>query len=577
MNSNRDDRDRVIGSAQMTYAFAPWLSGMVRSGMDFYRDFRNYNINNGWIGGLFDGGVYSAGGFQETTRFNRETNSDFLLTASKSFMSGVLGTKLDFGGNRRVAQYRANAFGTDQLVVPGVYNISNAAKPVIPTENLSQRQVNSLYAQTNLSYRDYLFLNVTGRNDWSSTLPKQNNSYFYPSANLGFVFTEAVPLLTFGDVLSFGKIRAGWSSVGADNELPYQLRPTFNPGTPFAGNPVFGVSNTLPNGNLKPEATKAYEVGLEVQFFQNRLGLDATVYQKKTTNQILQADVSRASGFTTAVVNAGSVSNRGIEAQLNAVPVEMPGGFRWNVAVNYAHNRSKVDDLYGNLQTVLLGPSHWGVTIEARKGEPFGAIYGNPFLRNAQGQLLLRNGLPQPDATKRVLGHYPPDWTGSINNELHFRSVDFSFMFDTRQGGNIYSTGNMWGAYAGQLKETENRPAAGIVHPGIDQTSGAPNTIARTTEDYYHSLWKIQERWVYDASFVKLREMRLGYTFPTSLSSRVGVSNIKGALVGRNLHLWAKVPNIDPETAFSTQNEQGLEMGQLPSTRSVGFQISVTP
>jgi outer membrane receptor protein involved in Fe transport len=332
----------------------------------------------------------------------------------------------------------------------------------------------------------------------------------------------------------------------------------------------------LPNGNLKPEATKAYEVGLELQFFQNRLGFDATVYQKRTTNQILQADISRASGFTTAVVNAGSVSNRGIEAQVNAVPVDIVGGFRWNVGVNYARNKSKVDDLYGNLQTVLLGPSHWGATIEARKGEPFGAIYGNPFLRNAQGQLILRNGLPQPDATKRVLGHYPPTWTGSVINEIHFRSVDFSFMFDTRQGGNIYSTGNMWGAYAGQLKETANRPTGGILIAGVN-ANGSANTTRVQTEDYYHSLWKIQERWVYDASFVKLREMRLGYTFPPSLTSRFGVNVIKGALVGRNLALWAKAPNIDPETAFSTQNEQGIEMGQLPSTRSVGFQISVTP
>ena len=355
------------------------------------------------------------------------------------------------------------------------------------------------------------------------------------------------------------------------------MKPTFVPGTPVAGSPVFGVSNILPNGNLKPEATKAYEVGMELQFFQNRLGLDGTFYDKRTTNQILQADVSRASGFTTAVVNAGSVSNRGIEAQLNAVPVEMVGGFRWNIAVNYARNRSKVDDLYGNLQTVLLGPSHWGATIEARKGEPFGAIYGNPFKRNAQGQLLLRNGLPQPDAKKRVLGHYPPDWTGSVINELHFRSVDFSFMFDTRQGGNIFSTGNMWGAYAGQLKETENRPVDGILISGIDQTSGTANTTRVQTEDYYHSLYKIQERWVYDATFVKLREMRLGYTFPTALTSRVGATTIKGALVGRNLAMWAKAPNIDPETAFSTQNEQGIDMGQLPSTRSVGFQISVTP
>jgi hypothetical protein len=259
------------------------------------------------------------------------------------------------------------------------------------------------------------------------------------------------------------------------------------------------------------------------------------------------------------------------------MPLDLANGFRWTVTTNHAKNTSKVEELYGNLQTVVLGPSHWGVTIEARKGETFGAIYGNPYKRNAQGQLLLRNGLPQPDATKRVLGHYPPDWTGSINNEMRYHNFDFSFMFDTRRGGNIYSTGNMWAAYSGQLKETENRPATGILISGVDEGSGAANTTRVQTENYYHSLWKIQERWVYDASFVKFRELRLGYSFPSSLSERFGVSALKGALVGRNLALWAKAPNIDPETAFSTQNEQGLEMGQLPSTRSIGFQISVTP
>jgi hypothetical protein len=225
---------------------------------------------------------------------------------------------------------------------------------------------------------------------------------------------------------------------------------------------------------------------------------------------------------------------------------------------------------------VLLGPSHWGATVEARKGEAYGAIYGNPFLRDASGQLITVDGLPQYDPVKRVLGHYTPDWTGSINNEFRFRRLDFSFLFDTRQGGNIFSTGNMWGAYAGILKETENRVRDMIV-PGIDANTGVANDVKVSTEDYYHSLYLIQERWVYDASFIKLREVRIGYDVPASFASRARLTSIRAAVVGRNLALWAKAPNIDPETAFSTSNQQGIEMGQLPSTRSIGFQLSVTP
>ena len=580
MNSNRDDRDRVIGAASATYTFVPWLKGMVRTGTDFYRDFRNYNIAQGWIGGLFDGGSYTSGGFQETTRFNRETNSDFLLSANHGFMDGLLGAKFDFGGNRRDASYQASAFGTDQLIIPGVYNIGNSAIPVNPGENVQRRRINSLYAQSDLSWRDYLFLNMTARNDWSSTLPKGNNSYFYPSASLGFVFTEAVPMLTFGNTLNYGKLRAGWASVGNGDTAPYSLRIQYVPSTNFStpGGPVgrFPVPNLLPNKDLKPESTVSFEAGTELQFFDNRLGFDGTWYTKASTNQILAADISRSSGFTQQVLNAGRVTNKGIELQMTAVPVQLGNGFSWNTSVNYSQNRSRVESLYPNLQTVLLGSANWGATIEARAGEPFGAIYGTPYARDAQGRLLVNSrGLPYASSTKRVLGNYNPDWVGSLNNEFRFKNLDMSFQFDTRQGGQIYSSGIMWASYAGQLKETENRDQPIVVN-GV-HTDGTPNTTKVSVEDYYHSLWPIQERWVFDASFVKFREARVGYTLPASWGSRVGLTNIKTAVVGRNLAMWSKVKHIDPETAFSTSNQQGIEMGQLPTTRSIGFQISVTP
>jgi len=580
MNSNRDDRDRVIGAGSATYTFTPWLKGMVRTGTDFYRDFRNYNIANGWIGGLFDGGSYASGGFQETTRFNRETNSDFLFSANHGFMDGLLGAKLDFGGNRRDASYQASNFGTDQLIIPGVYNIGNSAIPVNPGENVQRRRINSLYAQSDLSWRDYLFLNMTARNDWSSTLPKGNNSYFYPSASLGFVFTEAVPMLTFGNTLNYGKLRAGWASVGNGDTAPYSLRIQYVPSTNFStpGGPVgrFPVPNLLPNKDLKPESTVSFEAGTELQFFDNRLGFDGTWYTKASTNQILAADISRSSGFTQQVLNAGRVTNKGIELQMTAVPVQLGNGFSWNTSVNYSQNRSRVESLYPNLQTVLLGSANWGATIEARAGEPFGAIYGTPYARDAQGRILVgSNGLPYASSTKQVLGNYNPDWIGSLNNEFRFKSLDMSFQFDTRQGGQIYSSGIMWASYSGQLKETENRDQ-GIVVNGV-HSDGTPNTTKVSVEDYYHSLWPIQERWVFDASFVKFREARVGYTLPASWGGRLGLTNVKTAVVGRNLALWSKVKHIDPETAFSTSNQQGIEMGQLPTTRSFGFQISVTP
>ena len=581
MNHNRDQRDRVIGVASATYRFADWLRATGRTGTDFYRNFSTYQFAAGWIGGGFDGGSYVDGGFQENTGFAQETNSDVLVTATRNMFSN-LGVTLNVGGNTRTNHYRTNAFGTDQLVIPGIYNIGNSAKQVVPTELASEKRINSLYGQAEFAYNDYAFINVTGRNDWSSTLPKGANSYFYPSISGSLIFTQMIPALSFGGRLGYGKLRGGWSRVGNDAD-PYQLAVTYGALAQFGSVSRFTVPNGLLNPRLKPENTDAWEVGSEMQWLDNRVSADLTYYTKKTSNQILTAEVSKASGFNTALVNAGVISNRGFEAQLNLTPIRpiRTDGFQWDITLNYGKNKSRVDALYGDLQTVALGPTHWGLSVEARKGFPYGAMFGVGFLRDsATGELILKNGhpLPQPSANKRVLGVYTPDWTGGVDNTFHWRGIDFGFLIDTRQGGNIYSTGNMWGMYSGVLKGTEFRPDTGLLIRGIDQATGQQNTKHVRTEDYYHSLYPIQEAWIYDASFIKLREARIAFNIPPRYLRTTRITNARVSLIGRNLALWGThVPNIDPESAFSSTNLQGIEMGQIPTARSFGFQLSVTP
>jgi TonB-linked SusC/RagA family outer membrane protein len=609
MNSNRDQRDRVMGVATVDYKFTPWLDAALRTGTDWYRNFSNYDMAAGWIGGLFDGGSYVDGGFQETTRFVQETNSDFLVTARHNLFDN-LGLTANFGGGQRINRYRDNHFGTDQLVIPGIYNIGNSAKQVNPTEYASQKQINSLYGQAEFGYNDYAYLTVTGRNDWSSTLPSGKNAYFYPSVAGSYVFTQAFPSLTFGGHLNYGKLRGGWSRVGNDAD-PYQLAVTYTALNQFGHISRFTTPNALLNPVLKPEQTDAWEVGTEMQWFGNRLGLDVSYYTKKTSNQILTAEVSKASGFNSALVNAGVISNRGIEAQVNLTPIRTNDGqFEWDMTVNYGRNRNRVDELYGNLQTISLG-GLWYLTDEARKGYPYGSMFGVGYLRcgsydpsttsdpvqqarlsalaaataacpkdgSANGQLLLRNGHPlaEPSSAKRVLGNYTPNWTGGVDNTFHYKGVDFGFLVDTRQGGSVYSVGNMWGMYSGVLQATAFRPDSGLLINGIDRATGKENTQHVRTEDYYHSLYPIQEAWIYDASFVKLREARVGFAIPQRFLRGTTIRNARLSIVGRNLALWSKVPNIDPESAFSSGNVQGIEMGQIPTARSVGFQLTVTP
>ncbi len=581
-NSNFDSRDRIIGNVSGTFKVTDWLSATGRSGTDWYEDSRKRTYAAGTIGLDYVG---DNGAFVDNQQFFQETNTEFLLSANPE-LSSDWSVNANVGGNRRDYTRRFNNTFVRNLSAPGVFSLSNAADPPVVTDYRENKQVNSLFGQAQLGFRDFLFLEATGRNDWSSTLPDDNNSYFYPSISASFIFTDALSSMV-PSAMSFGKLRASWARVGNDAD-PYQLTSVYTPDQPFNGVPRFAVNNVIPNAGLKPENTESWEIGTEMRFLNDRLTLDGTYYNSATTNQILAVDISPTTGFTRKVLNAGEVSNKGVELLASAIPIRLNNGFEWEITGNFAKNNSEVTELFGDVQSIVLG-NYWSLTVEARKGEPYGALYGFGYQRDPNGNIIVSGttGRPLRSTDKRVLGNYNPDWVGGLNNRFSFGGLDFSFLIDTKQGGELFSVTNMFGRYAGILAETvEGRGYDGadslLVQGVVRKVSGSdttyvPNTTKTTAERYNHGLYGLHEAHVFDASFVKLREVKLGYNLPTSLTQRVKVSGVNLSLVGRNLWLKTNAPHIDPETAFDASNAQGLEFGQFPSARSVGFNVVIRP
>jgi len=585
---NADRRDRVIGHVQSSYQFTDWLKLMGRVGTDYYTTNREFDVapnEFGFYVGRLGDAPGPNGAFENEVFTNQETNADFLLTANK-YLTPKLVATANFGGNRRWDRFTDDYTWVRSLVTPGTYNVGNSDETPYVNNTLRRSQVNSLYGDVQFGYHDYLFLNLTGRNDWSSTLPAGNNSYFYPSISGSFVFTDALKLA--GSFLTSGKLRAGWTRVGNDTD-PYRLTTPFVSDLPFNGNHTFTLSNTANNPGLKPESTTSWEVGTELGFLDDRVNLDVAYYDKTTRDEIMGVPVSPASGFNFEILNAGTIANRGVEVQARFVPVQK-ANFQWDMTVNYGHNRSTVRSLFGDIQTLVLG-SYWGVNVEARRGQPYGTLFGSAYLRVKDksspyyGQIVTEGGLPLPDPTRQLLGNYQPDWVGGVNNHFRYRNLELSFLIDTHQGGQLFSTTNMWGNYTGVFASTLHGREVdwdnpGLVVKGVEQNadgSYTPNTTNVHAQDFNENIYYINEASIYDASFIKLREVSLGYTLPQSLTRHLGVSSLSLAAVGRNLWLHSKVPNIDPETAFDASNVQGIEGEQLPTPRSIGFTVSVTP
>ncbi len=574
-NPEHDDRDRVIGQVSATYKLNDWINLTGRTGSDIYR----MTISQDWAqGNLNFANPSYAGAFSLFNNTNNENNSELLLTARHSLGShfGFNGTA---GANRRFTTYQSNSQSTSGISVPGIYNVSNAA--ISPTLNqfLQKQQVNSVYGSASFTFNDWWTVEGTARNDWSSTLPAGNNSYFYPSVNTSIVLTDAIPALR-SRVLTYAKLRGSVAQVGAD-ATPYQLATTYNGSSnKFGSLPLYSISSTIANPTLKPEITKSGEVGLELGFFNDRASIDASYYRKATTNQIINLTLAPTTGFSTKAINAGKIANAGFEGLLNITPIRTAGGFEWNSTFNYATNASKVVTLYPGLQTIVLGSS-WALNVEARQGQPYGTLYGYSFLRDSAGNLITDGGYPQ-FGPRKVLGNVNPKWVGGWNNEFKYKRATVSFLLDYHVGGSIFSVSNMFGQYSGVFasslpgREIDwDKP--GVVVKGIDDVTGKPNTINITAENYYQSLFEIHEPFIYDDTYLKLRELRVGYDLTPYWAHKFYAQSVNIAFVGRNLWTHTNVPNIDPEFSYSTGAFQGVEFAALPNAKSVGFNVRIVP
>ncbi|MBY0245093.1 MAG: TonB-dependent receptor [Sphingobacteriaceae bacterium] len=475
----------------------------------------------------------------------------------------------------------------------------------------SQLKIYSIYSSAQLGFRNYAFLNLTARNDWSSTLPTQNNSFFYPSANASLVLTEAFDLKN--EWLNYAKIRGGWSKVGKDTD-PYQLINTYQLNTLFGDYPLLTFTNNYLNSDLKPEYTNATELGFEAALFNNRVKLDVSAYNTNSFDQIFNADISTATGFSQKLINAGQINNKGLEVQLGFTPIKKANSLQWDINFNYSLNRSKVIELdkEGNFQSVVLGSN--GVQVLATVNQPYGTLFGSAYQRNNDGSILVNaSGYPQVDPNKQVLGNYTPKWLGSVQNNFSYKGFNLGFLVDAKVGGSIYSGTHATGYNTGVLIETlqgrdeENGGLAyyypnddskklpikldthnsaapnaeTVYHNGVifegKKADGTTNTTILPAPEYYKAISKVNEEHVFSATAIRLREVSLGYNVPKNWIQKIGLSAARFTLVGRNLWIIHKnAPHIDPETAFATDNAQGLELFQLPSTRSYGFNLNIT-
>lgn len=562
--TNNDVRDRITGQITANYQVTDWLAARFRVGTDWY-EHRTKEIYP------FYSQDTPEGGFTEASAFRQESNYEILLTADHQFTDDVA-LSISGGANRRDNDFDLKEAGTSQLNVPGIYNVSNSAAPPVLRNIVERKSVNSAYGLATLSYRDWAFLDVSGRNDWSSTLPEDDRSYFYPSFSGSLVFTDAFDWRP--SWLSFGKLRASWARVGTDAD-PYQLTSVYEEVEKFGNIPGFTTSNTIPNSGLKPETTTSWEIGTDLRFANDRASLDLTYYNSTTSDQILAVDISETSGYTNQVLNAGQVHNEGVEALLNVDVLRLANGLDWSLSANWSTNQSTVASLAPGLESIVIG-THSGVSVEARPGSAYGTFIGTVYERDSAGNIIVSDqGLPLIASQTVDLGDYQPDWMGGLRSTLRYQGLTFSVQVDTRRGGKIFCGTCRLGTRTGVLAETANRPPEGLIFPGVKE-DGTPNDVAVGARAYWRAKYNASEEWLHDNNWWKLREVSLGFDLPPHVLRRLPFSTARVNVVGRNLWLWTDIPHIDPETGLRPDNFQGIEYEQFPTGRSFGINISLT-
>lgn len=564
---NKMNKHGVIGSLSATYDITDKLSLMVRTGLDMSFEFRSqqrpYSMTK-----------YPKGMYREQNVFSYESNTDFLLTY-RDKLSDRIDFSVSAGANAMRQTYDFAGMYADQLAQPGVYQISNSLDQAVSDPYKTKKAINSVYATAQFSYLEKIFLDVTGRNDWSSTLPMKNNSFFYPSVSASVLVDE---IATLPAVISFAKVRASWAQVGNDTR-PYQTERYYDK---IYSN-SFTNSTTLFNADLKPEITTSYETGLDLRLFENRIGLDVAVYTNRSRNQILAIPIDPVSGYSSKLINAGLINSQGIELKLTG-KVMNKENFGWNTTLIWSRNRSYVRELADGITNQVIYSHSDNVTIEARVGGRMGDLYGKGFQRSPEGEIIYSSvGLPATlDPVTRKFGNAFPDWKGSIMNELRLYRFRVSILLDGQMGGSMFSQTSHKSNTLGKTNVTLPGREDGITGQGVVlQSDGtyAANTVKVSASSYYDNYYQISnaETNIFSTTFLKIREVRAEYNIPQSLLSKIGLQQASIAVFGRDLFNFTKFPGFDPEggNLNSGTLTPGVELMQFPSTRTMGANLTL--
>jgi TonB-linked SusC/RagA family outer membrane protein len=565
-NLNEVLTDRVLGYTSLTYQFNDDLSLLVRSSIDntnFTRESKFYN--DSYI-------IADNGNYQTSNTRSLEWNNDFLLTYDKD-LSDDLSLNLNIGGNNRVNKSTGVNTNNGGLNAPNIFALSNAQN-LTASQFISEREVNSLYGFGNLGFKNALFVDLTYRSDWSSTLPVENNRYDYYSAGLSAVISDFITMPSFIDFL---KLRGSLAEVGNDTD-PYSLERLAN----LESGGFISLQTTAPASDLRPEKTTSFELGFDTTFFNQRVSLDFTYYKSNSIDQLFRQDVPQASGVTSKFINGGDIQNEGIEAVLS-MGLLTNTDFKWDVTFNYATNRSEVIRLAEGLDALSYGGDFMR-RYQLDVGMPWGSIYSRGFERDAQGRVLMNaNGTPVITSGQSVnIGNFNPDWLGGILNSFSYKNFNFRFLIDIRQGGEVVSFTKTLLASDGLLAETAIGRQGGIRFGTDVYTNETPasSPTAVDPETFWTSIGgrnsPAGEAFVEDASNIRLREMSLSYGFGQSSLQNTPFENIKLSLVGRNLFFLSNNASIDPEAIHGTATaNDGYEAFSLPTTRSIGLNLKL--
>lgn len=570
--TNSLDQYAVTGNLKADIKLFPKLDLMVRGMLNTYnkdmRQRRPYDINR-----------YARGYYRNTGVFKQETNLDFLLTYADK-LGADFDLTVNAGGSMMNYQRNRQDGWTEGLEIPGEYKLNNGSQ-TFASEYDGNNKVNSLYGMLSLGWQDKIYLDITGRNDWNSVLPKHNQSYFYPSASTGIILSE---MFEMPAGISLAKLRASVASVGGAGQYDNRYRTKkYYDGSEFAGSAT--ANTTLYNADLKPERTLSTELGIDLRMFGNRLRFDASVYQTNTKNQIIRIPMPYSSGYNSADINAGEVRNRGMELLLNVIPVQS-GNWEWNTTLTWSTYKSKVLSLHEKIaggEMQLLSSS--GARLMAVKGGSAGALYGRGYARSPGGQILFdANGYPVMTDGLIYVGNTEPKWVAGFMNSVRFKGFRLSALIDAKYGGTVYSHSHHKLTQQGKLTHTlRGREEGELVGEGVvDNGDGtySPNTTAIPIAEYYNRMYPLAntEANSFDASFVKLREMSLEYTFSKGFLGNTFIDVLSLSVYGRNLAVISDFPIYDPETAGfagGTNMHPGVEVGQMPVPAEFGMNIKI--